>query len=185
MRHRDGGGCGRCAGGGDADLTSARRRRSGHYHNLNFCGRSANIAVGIPYGVGNFNGKAFDVPKYACRSGLLDSLVRLSVNLKGGPAMKAPEFMKWRQHILLGASPKIVAPTGQYNPTQLINWGNNRWAFKPEFGYSERWGHWVLDTYTGLWFFTTNPELFSHNGYFPGTQSFSESPVGSFEVHLS
>lgn len=28
MRHRSGGGCGRCAGGRDADLTSARRRRS-------------------------------------------------------------------------------------------------------------------------------------------------------------
>jgi hypothetical protein len=48
--------------------------------------------------------------------------------------------------MLLGASLKIIAPTGQYDPTKLINWGINRWAIKPEFGYSQRWGHWVLDT---------------------------------------
>lgn len=156
-----------------------------YYRSLNFFGRSANIAIGIPYGVGDFNGKVLGAPRYAYRSGLLDAFVRFSVNLKGGPAMKMPEFVKWHQRILLGASLKIVAPTGQYDPTVLINWGNNRWAFKPEFGYSERWGHWVLDAYTGVWFFTTNSEFFSHNQYFPGTQSLSEAPVGAFEGHLS
>jgi len=54
---------------------------------------------------------------------------------------------------------KVVAPTGQYDPTKLINWGINRWAFKPELGYSQRWGKWVLDAYGGVWFYTENPEL--------------------------
>jgi hypothetical protein len=26
-------------------------------------------------------------------------------------------------------------------PHQLVNWGINRWAFKPELGYFQRWGH--------------------------------------------
>jgi hypothetical protein len=79
----------------------------------------------------------------------------------------------------------VVAPTGQYDPTKLINWGANRWGFKPEFGYSERWGHWLLDGYMGVWFYTTNPEFFSRNAFFPGTRTQSEEPVGSFEGHLS
>jgi Putative MetA-pathway of phenol degradation len=33
-------------------------------------------------------------------------------------------------------SPQMVAPTGQYSGTKLVNWGSNRWAFKPELGYS-------------------------------------------------
>ena len=37
----------------------------------------------------------------------------------------------------------------------LINYGTNRWAFKPEVGVSRRWGHWTLDTYGAVWFFTT------------------------------
>lgn len=156
-----------------------------YYRGLSFFGRSANITIAIPYGVGDFNGTVLDAPKYAYRSGLLDSFVRFSVNLKGGPAMKPAEFVKWQQKTLLGVSLKIVAPTGQYNSTELINWGNNRWSFKPEFGYSQRWGHWVLDAYGAVWFLTTNSPFFSHNIYYPGVQSLSQQPVGAFEGHLS
>lgn len=80
---------------------------------------------------------------------------------------------------------KLVAPTGQYDSTKLINWGANRWAFKPEIGYSHRWNHLVLDGYGAVWFYTTNPEYFSHNVYFPGTQAQSERPVIAFEGYLS
>ncbi len=97
----------------------------------------------------------------------------------GGPAMKPPQFAKWKQKILLGASLRIIAPTGQYDSTKIVDWGINRWAFKPEFGYSERWGNWVLDAYAGVWFYTTNP------AFGPVGKPQNESPIGSFEGHLS
>jgi hypothetical protein len=156
-----------------------------YYHSFNFFGRSANITASLPYAVGNFQGTVLGAEKQLYRSGLLDSSFRFSVNLKGGPAMPLQKFEKWQQRILLGASLKVVVPTGQYDPTKLINWGANRWGFKPEFGYSERWVHWLLDGYMGVWFYTTNPEFFSRNAFFPGTRSQSEEPVGSFEGHLS
>jgi hypothetical protein len=156
-----------------------------YYHTLNFFGRTASVTIAIPYGIGNFRGTSLDAPKYSYRSGLLDSFVRFSMNLRGGPARKSSEFAEWRQKILLGASLKIVAPTGQYDPTWLINWANNRWGFKPEFGYSQRSGHWVLDGYAGAWFFTTNPEFFSRNRYFPNSQIQTQQPIGTFEGHLS
>ena len=156
-----------------------------YYHSFSFFGRSANINASLPYAVGNFRGTVLDAGNQIYRSGLVDSSFRLSVNLKGGPAMPVEKFVKWQQKILLGVSLKVVAPTGQYDPTKLINWSANRWAFKPDFGYSQRWGHWVLDGYAGVWFFTTNSEFFSHNAYFPGTQAQSENPVGAFEGHLS
>jgi hypothetical protein len=93
--------------------------------------------------------------------------------------MQPAEFVKWRQTILLGASLTIVTPTGQYDPTRVINWGSNRWGFKPEIGYSQRWDHWVLDGYGGVWFFTTNPE------FYPGQNSRAQKPVSAFEAHLS
>jgi hypothetical protein len=155
------------------------------YHSLNFFGRSANIVASLPYGVGNFKGVALGAEAHAYRSGLLDSVYRFSVNLKGAHAMQPVDYGKWRQKMLIGASLKIIAPTGQYDPTKLINWGNNRWAFKPEIGYSQRWGHWVVDAYASAWFFTTNQEFFSYNQYFPGAQTQSESPVVAFEGHLS
>jgi hypothetical protein len=149
-------------------------------------GRSANIVASLPYGVGTFRGTAFGAEQHLYRSGLLDSAFRFSVNLKGGPAMPPQKFAKWKQRVLLGASLKVVAPTGQYDPTKLINWGANRWAFKPEFGYSERWGgKWVLDGYFGVWFFTTNQDFWSRNIYYAGTRSQSQNPIGALEGHLS
>ena len=156
-----------------------------YYHSFGFLGRSANIVASLPYGVGNFQGTTLGAEKQLYRSGLLDSVYRFSVNLKGGPAMPPQDFIKWKQKVLLGASLKVLAPTGQYDPTKLINWGANRWGFKPEFGYSQRWGNWILDGYLGVWFFTTNPDFWSRNVYYAGTRSQSQNPIGAFEGHLS
>jgi hypothetical protein len=80
---------------------------------------------------------------------------------------------------------RVVAPTGQFDSTKLINLGANRWGFKPEVGYSRRNGHWILDTYFGTWFYTTNPKFFSQNKYNPGITAQTQAPVGAFEGHLS
>ena len=135
----------------------------------------------IPYAVGNFQGNVAGQPRTLYRSGLLDFTSRISVNLKGGPSMPVEEFMRWRQKTLLGVSLKVLAPTGQYDPTKLVNWGTNRWAFKPELGYSRRWRNWFLDSYGGAWFYTTNPRFYSP----PSPKPKTESPIGSFEGHLS
>jgi len=152
-----------------------------YYHSFSFFGRSANATASLPYGVGTFSGKVLGTRKSVYRSGLLDLSVRLSVNLIGGRAMAGPEFAKWKQKKLLGASLKIIAPTGQYDGTKLINWGINRWAFKPELGYSQRWGNWVLDGYGGVWLYTANPEFY----YLPEPKLQTQQPIGSFEGHLS
>lgn len=157
-----------------------------YYYSFDFFGRSANVVASLPYGVGNFQGTIAGAGEHLYRSGLLDSIYRVSVNLKGGPALSQQKFIHWRQKVLLGASLKITAPTGQYDPTKLINWGANRWGFKPEFGYSQRWsGKWILDAYAGVWLFSTNSDFWSRNVYYPGTRSQSQSPIGSFEGHLS
>ncbi len=174
---------------GAVPITDATSRASAaifsYYHSFNFFGRSANIAAFLPYGVAHFRGQVLGAETNVYRSGLRDSGYRFSVNLKGGPALLPGQFVKWRQKTLIGASLRVVAPTGQYDPTKLINWGSNRWAFKPELGYSGRRGHWLLDVYSGVWLFTRNPEFFSRNAYFPGTQAQTQKPIGSVEAHLS
>lgn len=99
--------------------------------------------------------------------------------------MDVDDFLRWRQKLLIGASFKIVAPTGQYDPAKLINFGSNRWAFKPELGLSRRWGHWVIDTYGAVWFFTKNNNFFSRNQFSSGTNTQEQSSTFAFEGHLS
>lgn len=174
---------------GTAPITGATARAHvavfNYSHSLNFFGRTANFTASLPYGVGNFRGTVVGAETLAYRSGLLPATFRFSVNLIGGRAMNVTEFMKWRQKNILGISFRLVPQTGQYDPTKLINLGTNRWAFKPELGYSQRWGHWILDAYGGAWFYTTNPEFFSHNQFSPGTNTQTQNPIGSFEGHLS
>ena len=152
-----------------------------YYHSLSFFGRAANLTASLPYGVGNFSAAAFEQQKSAYRSGLLDLSVRFSVNLRGGPAMPREQFAKWKQKTILGVSLKVTAPTGQYSSTKILNWGINRWAFKPEFGYSRRWGNWLVDGYAGAWFYTANTADF----HVPRPAPQTEEPIGSFEGHLS
>lgn len=149
------------------------------YHSFRMFGHSANIVAALPYAIGTFQGDIGEQSRQIHRSGLLDTTYRLSVNLKGGPPMELPKFVKWKQKTLIGVSLKVVAPTGQYDPAKLINWGQNRWAFYPELGYSKRWNKTLLDVYGGVWFFTPNPRFFT------GNTRHTERPVGSFEGHLS
>ena len=141
-----------------------------YFHSLNFFGRSANITASLPYGVGHFQGVFQDSETKIYRSGLLDSSFRFSVNLKGGPAMSVKEYQSWKQKTILGVSLRVVAPTGQYDSTKLVNNSANRWASNRNLAIPERWGHWVLDGYGGAWFYTTNPEFWSHNSFYPGTR---------------
>jgi hypothetical protein len=152
-----------------------------YYRSFNFFGRSANVAASLPYGVGNFQGNLGQEHRSVYRSGLVDFGVRFSVNLMGGRAMPAEKFAKWKQKVLLGVSLKIIAPTGQYDSAKLVNWGINRWALKPEFGYSEQWGNWLVDAYAGAWFYTTNPTSYA----VPLPKPQAEQPIGALEGHLS
>jgi hypothetical protein len=151
-----------------------------YYHAFGLFGQSANVTVVLPYGVGTFEGNVFGTQRSVYRSGLLDLTLRFSINLIGGRAMPLDEFLKWKQKTLLGASVKVGAPTGQYNGTKLVSWGINRWAVKPEIGYSHRMEQWIIDAYGGVWFFTINNAFFSTP---PLPQT--EGPIGSFEGHLS
>lgn len=144
---------------------------------LNLFKRSATATVILPYVVGDLEGLFLGEPAEANRSGAGDLVMRLGVNLLGGRAMKPSEFAKYRPKTLLGASLIVRAPTGQYDPTRLINIGTNRWAFKPEIGVVQVMGRWALDAYVGVWFFTENSDFF-------GGATREQDPISSGQVHV-
>ena len=174
---------------GTAPITGATAEISvpivSYYHSFNFFGHSSNFTASLPYGLGNFHGNVIGAETEAYRSGLVAPSLRVSANIIGGKAMDRNEFPQWQQTRILGASFRLVPLAGQYDPTKLINLGSNRWAFKPEIGYSERWRHWIVDVYGGDWFFTANSEFFSHNTFSATTNMQRQSPIASLETHLS
>jgi hypothetical protein len=144
---------------------------------LNLFKRSASATVILPYLVGDLEGLVLGEPASANRSGTGDLTMRLGVNLLGGPAMSPREFATYKPKTLLGVSLMVKAPTGQYDPTRLINIGTNRWAFKPEIGVVQVIGRWAVDAYVGVWIYTDNPDFYG------GTKR-RQDPVYSSQFHL-
>ena len=149
----------------------------GYARTLKIAGRSANVGIIVPYVTGHLEGLYFGQEAFADRSGLGDLAVRCAVNLYGAPAMGPREFAAFRPRTLIGTSLSLRAPTGQYDPTKLINIGTNRWAFKPEVGFVQVIGRWAVDGYIGGWFFTDNTD-------FLGGLRREQDPIFSTEVHL-
>ena len=155
------------------------------YHAFNFFGRSANITGSLPYAIGDFEGLVSGQQRAAHRSGMADIMVRMAVNLLGAPSLSPAAFVKTPlPRSMLGASLKVLAPTGKYDPTLLINVGTNRWAFKPELGYTRRAGPVTLDMYAGVWFFTSNNEFYNGGATAP-LNTRTQEPIGAFEFHVS
>jgi hypothetical protein len=144
---------------------------------FDFAGRSANLTVGLPFIIGDVEGKYLGEPAEAHRNGFGDAALRFGVNLVGAPAMSRQEFAAWDASTMIGASLSLRAPTGQYERDQLINIGTNRWAFKPEIGLVQPIGRVAVDVYVGGWFYSTNPDFFSGHVR-------SQRPILSTELHL-
>jgi len=141
-------------------------------------GHLASASLAVPFVSGTVSGEVGGGQSEIERTGLADVSLRLGLNLFGIPALSPAEFAQHPAQTALGASLVIVAPTGDYDSSRLINLGTNRWAFKPELGLSYPIGHWFLEAYGGIWFFTTNTE------YYGDTQR-SEQPLASFQAHVS
>ena len=135
----------------------------GYRHTLDLWGRTSNLTIEAPYidgtTVGSRDGELNLEREY---SGVGDLAATLSVNILGAPAMTRQEFGEMRRSIshVLGASLKVVAPTGKYDSNRLINVGANRWAMKAELGYiTVLKPKWVLEMALGAWFFQDNDDF--------------------------
>jgi len=142
-------------------------------------GRTTNLLVELPYTWGTTVGTFLDEPTRRDFSGIGDLGITLSVNLLGGPSMTPADFQAFRDdpHPILGASVKVLAPTGDYDADKAINVGANRWALKAEVGYAQPIRRrWVAELELGTWFFGDN------NDFLGVTRE--QDPVLAAELHV-
>lgn len=148
----------------------------GYARFLDVFGRSANFSVILPYANADVRGDVGDVSQEAHRAGLGDLHLRGAINLFGHPASRPLQFIRLREALSGGASLTVVAPTGQYEGTRLINIGANRWAFKPEGGVSWPIGNWFTEAAAGVWLYTDNDDFF-------GGHRRSQEPLAVYQLH--
>ena len=133
---------------------------TGYSRTFGLAGRASSLAVTVPWFWATMSGNVGESRRAVERVGLGDVRLRLAVNLLGGPALSPAEFATRQQRTTLGASLTVVAPTGEYDGTKLVNLGSNRWSFKPELGVSIPLGKWFIEGSAGAWLFTDNDDFF-------------------------
>ncbi len=140
--------------------------------------RLASVAIGVPYVDGTATGLLDGMPERVDRAGAADLRLRLTLSLLPGSALSAADFMRAPPDRTLGVSLVVNVPTGEYFDDKLVNLGTNRWAFRPEFGGSRRFGRWNFDGSLGVW-------LFGDNDEFLGDKQRSQDPLTTLQGHLS
>ena len=151
----------------------------GYLQTFALAGRTANVVLELPYSWGTTKGLVEDTPARRDFAGFNDAGITLAVNLLGGPSMTPTEFRQLRAdpRPILGASLKLVPPTGYYQSHRLINVGANRWAAKLELGsVIPMRPKWLLEIEGGAWFFGDDPDFV--------TGKREQDPIYAIELHL-
>jgi hypothetical protein len=151
----------------------------GFGYTFDLAGRQARLLAVFPVAWGTVAGDVSQQPQQQDLSGLADPRIKLSVGLKGAPALTLEEFAKAPRGLAFGASLTVMAPFGQYNSEQLVNLGYHRWGFKPEIGFSLPAARWTIDGSAGVWLYTTN------DAYYPGRARREQDPVVALQGHVS
>jgi hypothetical protein len=129
---------------------------------LDLWGRTSNILLSLPYSTGSARGFLDDSPEETHFSDFGDLSVTLNVNLRGAPTMNKEEFLAFRANPrpIIGASLKIIAPTGHYDPDKLINVGSNRWTARMKLGAAiVLKPSWLLELSASGWVFGDDPDF--------------------------
>ena len=132
----------------------------------------ARIDVTVPWQHANYRGLLEGVPAAVTRVGLMDPSIRLSVILAGDrpdPAAKS--------NTVVGAAIAVIAPLGEYSSDYLLNLGQNRWVFRPQFGFVHTRGQWSYELTGSLFFFTDNNDFFEG-----GTRE--QDPLFALQGHI-
>jgi hypothetical protein len=160
----------------EADLHIAT---TGLGYTFGLAGRQVRALAVFPIAWGSIEGAVQGQPERQNLRGLADPRIRLSLGLRGAPALKAAEFARAPRGTAIGTSVTIMPPVGQYSSAQLVNLGYNRWAFKPEIGVTHPIGPWTVEGAAGLWLFTAN------RAYYPGRLQKKQEPLVSIQGHVS
>jgi len=149
----------------------------GYVRSISFFNLSAKVDAAIPYVLGDWKGNVDENSGFRTINGFGDLRLRFSFNFLGSKAMNISEFKNYKPENVSGISIQIIAPTGNYDPGELINLGSNRWVIKPQWGYARNLDKWIIESYVGIW-------LFSKNTNFLNGNELSQKPLYTFKVHV-
>jgi len=117
-------------------------------------------------------------------TGFGDPMIEVGYNLIGPKALKSiPDLLRYEPKFSLNVIVDVAFPIGEYDSSQPLNLGQNRWYGRVGAPIVWQLGPWVpgrrttLEVLPSAWFFTDNNDYVSHN--------LSTDPMFQVESHLT
>ena len=137
------------------------------------------VEASVP--VAGLSGSITGTSIHGSTTGAGDSSCAVAMLLKGGPALSAAQFEDYTPTTTVGVGLTVTAPTGSYEPSQILNLGADRWSIKPEIALSHPFGprhEWEFDAYGNVYFYTDNTS-------YHGKEVLRQQALPGLEGHIS
>ena len=148
--------------------------------------KAAMLAVLVP--MGRIQGDFLDLESGSLSretsSGFGDPMVEFNINLIGPPPIiNLPDLMRYEPGFSLDLVVDVAFPLGQYDNTQSLNLGQNRWYGRIGTPIIWQLGPWIparrttLEIFPSVWLFGDNDDFVGDN--------LSSDPTFALETHLT
>ena len=147
--------------------------------------KAAMLAVLVP--MGSIEGSFLDTDELLSRaasSGFGDPMIEFNMNLIGPPPiMNLPDMLRYEPGFSMDLVVDLVFPLGQYDNTQSLNLGQNRWYGRIGTPIIWQLGPWIpasrttLEIIPSVWFFGDNDDFVGVN--------LASDPTFELEAHLT
>ncbi len=167
--------------GGSVDATMAM---AGYAHTFTLADRSAMAAVIFPMGrisgTVTTAGRTFN----QSTSGFGDPMLEFNLNVLGPPAQKnIPDALRYEPGVSVDLLADLALPIGEYDSSQPLNIGQNRWYGRLGMPTIFQLGPWVPGRRTTLEFLPA-VWLFGANDNYVG-QTLKTDPMFQLDAHLT
>ena len=133
-----------------------------YLRSLTLFGKPAKVKATLPWTTGHWEGVLGGEHGTRDATGLADARVGFDILVSGAPPLEPADFAAFQQRTIIGLSLDLVMPTGDYDPTKVVNISSNRWAINPELAVSQNLGGgWTMEAVGSVWFFTDNNDFFN------------------------
>lgn len=119
----------------------------------------------------------------AYADGLGDISVGATVNIFGAPELPVRETFRYEPDWVVGLGVMMTAPTGSYDPDEVLNIGSNQWSTRISAPVMKNFGDWVPGRRTILEI-TPSVRVFGDNDDSFG-ETVEQDPLYAVEAHLS
>jgi hypothetical protein len=167
--------------GADFDATLAM---AGFAHTFAIQDRAAMAAVILPMGRISGDATLGGLSFNESTSGFGDPMLEFDINLFGPPAQKnIPDAMRYEPGFSVDLLADLALPIGEYDDSQALNIGQNRWYGRVGMPVTWQIGDWVpgrrttLELLPAVWLFGDNDDYVS--------QTLETDPIFQLDAHLT